>query len=132
MIREKVTFLMKALPKALRNRLAPLPDAVTAFLEAAPYGAGPLTDALRGWLRVRTRRGAAAGRLGRRRACRAHLDIEVRVIDAAGNELASGRDLAALRTQLGRGRATLVRAGGPGARAARTPVVGLRRPARRR
>ena len=39
MIREKVTFLLKALPKALRNRLAPLPDAVTAFLESATYGA---------------------------------------------------------------------------------------------
>ena len=36
MIREKVTFL-KALPKALRNRLVPLPDSVTAFLESAPY-----------------------------------------------------------------------------------------------
>ena len=34
MIREKVTWYLKALPKALRNRLMPLPDTVTAFLEA--------------------------------------------------------------------------------------------------
>ena len=100
MIREKATFLLKALPKAMRNRLAPLPDSVTAFLEAVPYGREPLTDALRGWLR---------GRLGEAPpvaawdglAMPAHLEVEVRVIDAAGSELGAGRDLAALRAQLG-------------------------------
>src|SRR5204863_6225035 len=62
MIREKVTWYLKALPKAWRQRLTPLTEVVTAFLEAsageapslpAPSaGAGThpqreLTDALR-------------------------------------------------------------------------------------
>ena len=38
MIRDKVLLLLKALPKALRNRLTPLPDTVTAFLEASSPG----------------------------------------------------------------------------------------------
>ena len=34
MIREKLTWYLKALPKAWRNRLTPVPEVVTAFLEA--------------------------------------------------------------------------------------------------
>src|SRR5206468_7287444 len=50
MIREKVTWYLKALPKAWRNRLSPLPDVVTAFLEAThpdKTGKASVTDALR-------------------------------------------------------------------------------------
>ena len=60
MIREKVTWYVKALPKAWRQRLTPLPDVVTAFLEAqsdhatrpsahcvASDSSRELTDALR-------------------------------------------------------------------------------------
>ena len=39
MIREKVTHYLKSLPKAWRNRLIPLPEVVTAFLESAPDAA---------------------------------------------------------------------------------------------
>lgn len=100
MIREKVTLLLKALPKQIRNRLHPVPDAVTAFLESAPYGEATLTAALSHWLRAR---------LGEQVApdvwddvpLPPHLGIAVRVIDASGRELASGRDLAALRAELG-------------------------------
>jgi ATP-dependent helicase HrpA len=100
MIREKVTFLLKALPKAMRNRLAPLPDSVTAFLEAVPYGAEPLTDALRGWLRARLVDAPPADAWDDL-PIPAHLEAEIRVIDAAGSELGAGRDFAALREQLG-------------------------------
>ena len=100
MIREKVTLLLKALPKAVRNRLTPLPDTVTAFLEAVPYGQVPLGDALRGWLRERL--GAAQPvDLGTAAAIPEHLEIQIRVVDDAGTELAAGRDLAVLRAQLG-------------------------------
>ena len=117
MIREKVTWYLKGLPKALRNRLVPLPDAVTAFLEAVPFGRGALPDAMRDYVEARA--------WARRRppttwdgasTCRAHLVCNVRVVDAAGKELAAGRDLAALRAQLGEAAQALVRAGGPGAR----------------
>ena len=100
MIREKVTFLLKALPKALRNRVQPLPDAVTAFLEAEPGGGQPLAEALRGWLRSRIGE-APPPDVWDRAAMPPHLDIEIRVVDASGSELAAGRDLAILRAQLG-------------------------------
>jgi ATP-dependent helicase HrpA len=100
MIREKVTFYLKALPKSLRHRLVPLPDAVTAFLEAAPFGREALPDALRTWLRARL--GAAVPPTAwEAEVLPAHLAVNVRVVDAAGKELAAGRDLAALRARLG-------------------------------
>ena len=108
LIREKLTVLLKALPKPLRNRLTPLPDAVTAFLEAASPGresdvtAGreSLVNALRGWLRTRLGEPLLPG-VWDGVAMPPHLVIQVRVIDAAGRELASNRDLAVLRAQLG-------------------------------
>jgi len=100
MIREKVTFLLKALPKAMRNRLAPLPDSVTAFLEAVPYGGEPLTGALRSWLRARLGEAPPADAWDDL-ALPAHLEVEIRVLDAAQSELSAGRDLARLRAQLG-------------------------------
>ncbi len=100
MIREKVTLLLKALPKQMRNRLHPLPDAVTAFLESERYGDGPLTDALSRWLRARLGEPVAPD-LWDDATLPAHLSMEIRVIDASGRELASGRDLAALRAELG-------------------------------
>ena len=100
MIREKVTFLLKALPKPMRNRLAPLPDSVTAFLESATYGREALTDALRAWLRTRLGDAPAADAWDGA-AMPAHLKVEVRVVDGAGTELAAGRELAPLREQLG-------------------------------
>ncbi len=120
MIREKVTFLFKALPKAWRNRLAPLPEAVTAFLEAVPFPSNTptdggtaattaragadrpgLTEALRAWLGMRLGDKPPA-EVWDATPLPAHLAINVEVIDAAGKELASGRDLAALRMQLSR------------------------------
>ncbi len=100
LIREKLAFLLKALPKALRNRLTPLPAAVTALLEAVPFGNGSLDDALRGWLRARLGDAPPAGAWDGA-TLPAHLRIRIRVVDAARNELASGRDLPGLRAQLG-------------------------------
>jgi len=100
LIREKLTVLLKALPKALRNRLTPLPDAVTAFLEAVPYGRDSLVASLRGWLRTRLGEPLPPG-VWDDLAMPPHLVVQVRVIDAAGRELASNRDIAALRARLG-------------------------------
>ena len=112
MIREKVTHYLKSLPKATRNRLIPLPEAVTAFLESAPDLPLALPDALRGYLR---------NRLGESLPTDVwhgvdmpdHLVVNVRVVDAAGGELAMGRDLAALRAQLGEAAQMSFAAGGP-------------------
>ena len=67
LIREKLTVLLKALPKALRNRLTPLPDAVTAFLEAVPFGRDTARRvALARLASHPPRRSAAFRRVGRR------------------------------------------------------------------
>jgi ATP-dependent helicase HrpA len=100
MIREKVSWYLKALPKTLRNRLVPLPDAVTAFLEAVPFGRADLGDAVRAYLGARLGEAPPASTWDGV-ALPAHLVCNVRVIDAAGKELASGRNLAILRAQLG-------------------------------
>jgi len=100
MIREKVAHCLKALPKAWRNRLIPLPEVVTAFLESSPDPAAPLPDALRGYLKDRL--GAAPPPdVWDGSELPTHLVVNVRVVDAAGGELAMGRDLSALRAQLG-------------------------------
>ena len=100
MIREKATWYLKGLPKPWRNRLVPLPDAVTAFLEAVPFGRDFLPDAIRGYLRTRLGEAPADGAWDGI-ALPPHLACTIRVVDAAGKELASGRDLGALRAQLG-------------------------------
>jgi len=100
MIREKVAWYIKALPKALRNRLVPVPERVTAFLEATPAGREPLPEAIRGWMKA-TLGDAPAADAWDGLELPAHLAILVRVVDAADRELAAGRDLAALRAQLG-------------------------------
>ena len=100
MIREKILLLLKALPKALRNRLTPLPEAVTAFLEAASPGQSALIEALRAWLAARLGVAVPAD-IFDAVALPAHLLVNVVVVDAAGVELGSGRDVALLRAQLG-------------------------------
>ena len=100
MIREKVTHLLKALPKGLRARLMPLPETVTAFLESVPPDAAPLPDVLRGWLASRLRETVPAD-VWEGADLPPHLVVNVRVVDADRRELASGRDLGQLRARLG-------------------------------
>jgi ATP-dependent helicase HrpA len=102
MIREKVTWYMKALPKVLRNRLTPLPEVVTAFLESAPESHAPaaLDKALREFIGRKLEAMVPADAWDEN-ALPPHLRVNVSVIDSAGRELAMNRDLAALRAQLG-------------------------------
>ena len=99
MIREKVTFLLRALPKAWRGRLVPLPETVTAFLEAVPLAQGELSDALRTWLGARFAEKPPA-EVWDGVVLPPHLTVNLEVVDVTGNALASGRDLGALRAQL--------------------------------
>jgi ATP-dependent helicase HrpA len=126
MIREKLSWYLKALPKAWRQRLTPLPEVVTAFLEsrpAAPSAAATQSDdndsagrELSDVLRV-----YCGERLGatipidvwKDADVPGHLRVNVCVVDANGRELASGRDLPALRTQLGDAARLTFSAAGP-------------------
>ncbi|MGE5319267.1 MAG: ATP-dependent RNA helicase HrpA [Hyphomicrobiaceae bacterium] len=109
LIREKLTALLKFLPKDKRRPLIPLPDAVTAFLSAAKPGEATLTDALARFIRNKT--GVDIHPDEWKGELPAHLKMNVSVIDDSGQELASGRDLATLRQQLG-GAARITYGGG--------------------
>ena len=112
MVREIATHYLKNLPKAWRGRLVPIADVVTDFLVHAPNAAVPLPDALRAYLETRLAERVPADLLDAA-ALPPHLTVNVRVVDAAGAELAEGRDLAALRTRLGEAAQLSFAAAGP-------------------
>jgi ATP-dependent helicase HrpA len=98
MIRDKVAWTMKALPKRIRSQLIPAPEHVTRFLEASHEGT------------VRQAVLAYASRIAGERLddevwskedMPLHLAMNIRVIDEAKRELAMGRDIAELRRRLG-------------------------------
>src|SRR6185437_14015756 len=104
MIREKVSWYLKALPKAWRNRVTPATEVITAFLESIdrdPPAAGiDLADALRAFLSARLGH-ALPPDVWEGTELPPHLRVNVKIVDASGRELAQGRDLVKLRTQLG-------------------------------
>jgi ATP-dependent helicase HrpA len=97
LLRDRVNALFKALPKEVRNALIPLAQTVTMFLSEAKAGSAPLTQTLAAWAEGRTGKKVDV----REAAVDAHLRLNLRVLDDGGQELAMGRDLAALRLQLG-------------------------------
>jgi len=102
LIREKVTWCMKALPKTLRRHLFPLPEHVTTFLQAADAQSPrpAFAQALRRY--VQQRAGVPVGpEAVSDNDAPPHLRMNFRVIDDAGRELAMGRDLAELKSRLG-------------------------------
>ncbi|MHB1052670.1 MAG: ATP-dependent RNA helicase HrpA [Thiobacillus sp.] len=99
LIREKLILLLKSLPKDKRRPLIPLPDAVTAFLSEAKPGEQTLTDALAAFIRKKT--SADIRHEDWTSELPLHLQMNLRVEDDSGQELASSRDLVALRQQLG-------------------------------
>ncbi len=109
LIRDKLTALLKNLPKDKRRPLIPLPDTVTAFLSTEKPGEKMLTEALGGWIRRKT--GADIHPDDWKGDLPAHLVMNFSVVDDGGQELASGRDLTALRAQLG-GAARITYGGG--------------------
>jgi ATP-dependent helicase HrpA len=105
MLREKVNALLRALPKHTRKLLVPVPETVTACLvelDRVPTDAGPqmLTDAL-AWALKRVRGLDVAPEAWDRSDMPAHLSMNISVVDDDDMELAAGRDLQALRDELG-------------------------------
>ena len=101
MIRDKITGLIKCLPKPIRNRLLPHAEFVTAFLSSgATMGEGDLPTALAAFIKKKYTLAISSDdwRLGE---LPQHLRMQFRVIDEAGKELASSRDLSELRQKLG-------------------------------
>jgi ATP-dependent helicase HrpA len=97
-LQERLTALLKALPKSLRKHFVPVPDTAARLAERLKPGAGPLL----------TRLGEELKRLSGvqipedawdLQAVPEHLRLNIRVLDENGQLLAQGRDLAALKRQ---------------------------------
>jgi ATP-dependent helicase HrpA len=99
MLREKVTYLVKALPKAFRRVCVPVPDFVTAFLEQAVIGQGELLPALAAYIQQRT--GLKLTVEDWKDDIPDHLLMNFRIIDEKQRELGMGRSWNALKQQLG-------------------------------
>jgi ATP-dependent helicase HrpA len=101
MLKEKVHLLLKSLPQKLRRHLVPLPDYAAAFFERARGSAvHSLIDAL--IADIRAEHGIVCQSVDfKRESLPAHLQMNFKVVDEQGRQLAMGRNLAHLRSELG-------------------------------
>lgn len=110
MIREKLQLLIKAQPKQIRRLCVPVPDFITEFLSQNPDLKAPIMPQLAR---------AIAKHAGDMRLVEqihtniadlpTHCYMNIRVVDDGGQELATGRHLAALQQQLGQAAAVTFR-----------------------
>jgi len=107
LLEQKLLALIRALPKEIRRRLVPAPEMARKAAGLLRFGEGDFLHAA----------AAALGRVSGQRippdAFREdkipdNLRINIRVVDPAGQTLASGRDLNAVRQKLGQETAALV------------------------
>jgi ATP-dependent helicase HrpA len=112
MIREKITHLVKSLPKTIRRVCVPVPEFVTGFLEQARIGEGAVLEVLAAYIQKRTGLKLAASDWDE--VIPAHLLMNFRVVDDAGRELAMGRAWTVLRSQLGQAAQLTFRNASPG------------------
>ena len=100
MRREKITWYLRSLPKVIRRVVVPAAEFATEALQAIEPGQTGMTQALAEFLSQRT--GLKVGiDAWEGESLPAHLSMNIRVTDDASRELAMGRDLKALRGQLG-------------------------------
>ena len=97
-IEEKITALIRALPKALRRNFVPAPDFARAARESMLFAEGNLREELcRQLIQMTGTVFEPDAWLGAELP--EHLVMNVRVVDDAGEELATGTDLDALKQQ---------------------------------
>jgi ATP-dependent helicase HrpA len=100
LIRDKVSWYFKNLPKAMRTRFMPVADYVTLFLEEERAGERTLAAAIADFCRKLLGEVVSA-ELWKITEIPAHLAMNLLVIDEAGRELGQSRSLVQLRQQLG-------------------------------
>ncbi|MFT7772513.1 ATP-dependent RNA helicase HrpA [Roseateles sp.] len=100
MLAAKVTALLKSLHQKPRARLTPLPDFVAEFIELNPFGQGGLVDTLLKAVRERTQLAVQRNDFKLEQLA-PHLFMNFRVVDEHGRQLGQGRQLAALKAELG-------------------------------
>jgi ATP-dependent helicase HrpA len=99
MLREKLTYLIKALPKTFRRVCVPVPEFVTVFLEQNKIGEGSIKQVLATHIQDVTSLKISIEDWTEEMP--AYLLMNYSVIDDAGRELAMGRDWNSLKKQLG-------------------------------
>jgi len=107
MLKEKAQLLLKTLPQKLRRHCVPLPDYAAGFAERAsaaqasgPAVRGGLIEALIADIRSETQLAVKSSDF-KPEALPAHLFMNFKVVDEHGRQLAMGRNLAQLRSELG-------------------------------
>ena len=100
MLKDKVLALVKSLHQRPRSRLVPLPDYAQSFIDAVPFGGGGLIDALLKHVRDKTQLDIKRNDF-KLEQVPAHLLMNFRVVDEHGRQLGMGRNLAALKAELG-------------------------------
>lgn len=100
MLKDKVLALVKSLHQRPRSRLMPLQEFVEEFVETAPFANGGLVDALLKRVRERTQLAVQRNDFKQEQLSAHHL-MNFRIVDEHGRQLGMGRNLAALKSELG-------------------------------
>jgi ATP-dependent helicase HrpA len=120
MLKDKVQALIKTLHQRPRSRLVPLPDTAARMteqlLQPEVFGSGSLTDAVLKLVRDATSLDVKRNDI-KLDMLPPHLFMNFRVVDEHGRQLGAGRNLGALKAELGRAGAR----GFPGAGRAQEP-----------
>ncbi|MBN1828609.1 MAG: ATP-dependent RNA helicase HrpA, partial [Deltaproteobacteria bacterium] len=96
LLKEKVAFLLKGLPKEYRRAIVPIPETLAAFLEAKDRYEGVLVARLSSFLREK--RGVRVpGTAWSLESLPQHLKVRYALIDATGGEISASRDFPAIR-----------------------------------
>ena len=96
LVEEKLTALIRALPKALRKNYVPAPDFARACFESITPADGPLLEAF-GLCLKRMTGVEIPAESWNSNALEPHLQMRIEIMDEEGNSLDSGRDLFALQ-----------------------------------
>jgi len=100
LLRDKITAMIRGLPKGVRKHFVPVPQVVTTVLGAIKPGALALAPALAQALHTKTGVEVAA-EMFEDVEIPIYLRMNFRVVDGNGDEIAMGRDLVSLRSELG-------------------------------
>ncbi len=100
LLAEKVAALIKLLPKELRRPFVPVPETVRQVLSELEFGQGDLPSELARVLSRISSQQITSGMFDVQKLP-AHLRLNVRVLGDEGETVAAGRDLGALRAELG-------------------------------
>ena len=100
MLKDKVLALVKSLHQRPRSRLVPLPEYAEGFVAQAEFGQGSLLEALLKAVREKTQLDVKRADF-KLEMLQPHLFMNLRVVDEHGRQLGMGRNLAALKAELG-------------------------------